>query len=176
MNASAANQLRNARPPGLFALAGSYGQDLRGWLAGIAAGYGIAAALMLGGLLAVFGAIAVGAIAMFHFIELRYGTNIAFAALGGGLLVLSLLLFLAGWLVLKRHAPPLPRPRKQARAAKQMLMGSTISRAVTALRQNEAARPDATTQILLGAAAVVAMGWLAASHFGANAGRGEARR
>ncbi len=176
MNASAANQLRNARPRGLFALAGSYVGDLRGWVAGIAAGYGIAAALMLGGILAVFGAITVGAIALFHFIELRYGTNIAFAALGGGLLALALLLFLAGWLVLKRRAPPLPRPREQARAAKQMLMGSTISRAVAALRQNEAARPDATTQILLGAAAVVAMGWLAASHFGAHAGRGEARR
>ena len=92
------------------------------------------------------------------------------------MLALALLLFLAGWLVLKRHRPPLPRPREQARAAKQMLMGSTISRAVTALRQNEAARPDATTQILLGAAAIVVMGWLAASRFGANAGRGEARR
>jgi hypothetical protein len=92
------------------------------------------------------------------------------------LFALALLLFLAGWLVLKRRTPPLPRPREQARAAKQMLMGSTISRAVAALRENEVARPDATTQILLGAAAVVAMGWLAASHFGANAGRGEARR
>jgi hypothetical protein len=149
---------------------------LRGWAVGLAAGYGIAVGLMLGGLLAVFGAIAVGAMALFHFIELRYGTNIAFAALGVGLLVLALLLFLAGWLVLKRRAPPLPRPREQARAAKQMLMGSTISRAVGALRENEAARPDGTTQILLGAAAVVAMGWLAASHFGTNAGRGETRR
>jgi hypothetical protein len=176
MNVSAANQLRNARPRGLFALAGSYAGDLRGWVAGIAAGYGIAAALMLGGILAVFGAITVGAVALFHFIELRYGTNIAFAALGGGLLALALLLFVAGWLVLQRHAPPLPRPRKQARAAKQMLMGSTISRAVTALRGNEVARPDATTQILLGAAAVVAMGWLAASHIGTNTGRSEGRR
>ena len=70
---------------------------------GLAAKYGIAAALMLGSLLAVFGAITVGAVALFHFTELRYGTNVAFAALGGGLLVLAAILFVAGWLMLQRH-------------------------------------------------------------------------
>src|SRR6201994_4457655 len=107
------------RPRGISALFGSYAADLRGWATGVATGYGIAAALMLGGVLAVFGAIAVGAVALFHFIELRYGTNIAFAALGGGLLVLAAFLLLAGWLMMRRRAPPLPRPREQARAAKQ---------------------------------------------------------
>jgi hypothetical protein len=168
MSATASEQFHRRKPRGVSALFGSYAAELRGWAVRLAAGYGIAAALLLGGILAIFGAIAVGVVALFHFTELRYGTNTAFAALGGGLVVLALILFLAGWLLLKRGVPPLPRPREQARAAKQMLMGSTISRAVAGLRENEAAKPDATTQLLLGAAAIIAMGWLAASHLGSR--------
>src|SRR3569832_202325 len=155
-----ADRWHSGKPRGVFALAGSYAADLRGWAVRLAAGYGIAAALLLGGILAIFGAIAVGAIALFHFIELRYGTNIAFAALGGGLLVLAAILLLAGWGMMRRGAPPLPTPRKQVHAAKQMLVVPTISRAVSTLRANAAARPDTTTQLLLGAAAVVAVGRL----------------
>jgi hypothetical protein len=154
----------NSKPRGVSALWRSYAADLRGWAAKRAAGYGVAAALLVGGILAVFGAIAVGAMALFHFMELRYGANTAFAALGGGLLALGAILLLAGWLMIGRRAAPLPRPHRQFRAAKQMLAGSTISRAVTALRANEAARPDATTQVLLGAAAMLAAGWIVASH------------
>jgi len=175
MSVLASEKLRQAKPRGFSALLGSYGQDLRGWVVRLAAGYGIAAALMLGGILAVFGAIAVGAITLFHFLELRYGTNMAFATLGGGLLVLAAILLLAGWLMLQRHAP-LPRPERQLRAAKQMLVGTTISRAVTAVRDREAAKPDAATQVLLGAAAVAAIGWLIISHFGSASPRGQVRR
>jgi hypothetical protein len=165
-NVSATKASARGRPRGWFALWGSYAADLRGWVGRLAAGYGIAAALMVGGVLAVFAAIAVGMVALFHFIELRYGANIAFAALGSALLVLGATLLLAGWLVMKRKAAPLPRPHEQFRAARQMLLGSTISRAVTALRENEAARPDATTRILLGAAAIVAVGWIVVTHGG----------
>ena len=98
-----------------------------------------------------------------------------FAALGGGLLVLAAILSLAGWLMLRRHAP-LPRPERQFRAAKQMMMGSTIARAVTAVRDTEAAKPDATTQMLLGAAAVAAIGWLVISHLGPTEPRAQVRR
>ena len=167
---------RNGKPRGLFALAGSYVGDLRGWAVRLAAGYGIAAALMLGGFLAIFGALAVGAVALFRFLELQYGTEIAFAALGGGLLGLAAMLLLAGWLMMRRGAPPLPRPREQARAAKQMLIAPTISRAVATLRANEAARPDVATQLLLGAAAALAIGWLAMSHLGPSPREGEIRR
>jgi|SRR5579862_6649210 len=169
------NAPTTTRPHGISTLFGSYVADLRGWVVKLATGYGIAAALMLGGLLAVFGAIAVGAVALFHFIELRYGTNIAFAALGGGLFVLAVILLLAGWLMLQQRAP-VPRPERQFRAARQMLVGSTISRAVTAMRDTEAARPDATTQVLLGAAAVVAVGWLVFHHVGSPASRVQVRR
>jgi len=176
MSVTASEKFDNAKPRGFSALLGSYGRDLRGWAADRAAGYGVAAALLLGGILAVFGAVAVGAMALFHFIELRYGTNIAFASLGGGLLALAAILLLSGWLMLQRRAAPLPRPERQFRAAKQMMMGSTISRAVTAMRDVEAAKPDAATQVLLGAAAVAAIGWLVFHHVGPTAPRAEGRR
>jgi len=175
MRVTASEKSGNARPRGVSALVGSYGRDLRTWAASRATGYGIAAALLLGGILAVFGAIAVGAIALFHFLELRYGPNTAFATLGGGLLALAAILLLAGWLMLQRHVP-VPRPERQLRAAKQMLVGTTISRAVTALHDAEGTRPDATTQVLLGAAAVAAIGWLVFHHVRPPASRVQVRR
>src|ERR1700761_6151494 len=110
MSVSATNISAKAKPRGLFALWRSYAADLRGWVGQRAAGYGIAIALMVGGVLAVFAAVAVGATALFHFIELRDGANVAFAVLGGGLLALGLILLLTGWLMIKRRAAPLPRP------------------------------------------------------------------
>jgi hypothetical protein len=176
MNARVTEKLPGSKPRGFSALWRSYAADLREWAAGLAAGYGVAAALLLGGVLAVFGAIAVGGMAFFHFIELRYGANLAFAALGGGLLALGAILLLAGWLMMKRQAAPLPRPHQQFRAAKNMLVGSTISRGLATLRESEAARPDAMTQVLLGAAAVLAAGWIVTTRLGSTAPRGQARR
>lgn len=176
MNVAATEKLPGGKPRGLSTLWRSYAADLRGWVVRLAAGYGVAAALMLAGILAVFAAAAVGATALFHFLELRYGPNTAFAALGGGLLVLAAILLLSGWLMIRRRAAPLPRPQRQLRAARQMLVGSTISRTVAALRENEAARPDATTRILLGAAAILAAGWIVATRFGSTASGHQGRR
>jgi hypothetical protein len=155
-------------PRGLSALWRSYAADLKAWAARLAASYGIAAALLVGGMLAVFGGIAVGAIALFHFIELRYGTNTAFAALGGGFLALGAILLLAGLLTIGRKAAPLPQPRRQFRAAKNMLVGSTVARTMATLHTSEAAKPDAMTQVLLGAAAILAAAWIVATHLGSN--------
>jgi hypothetical protein len=171
MKAPAADTLRRGKPRGFSALLRSYGRDVKGWAARLAAGYGIAAALLIGGLLAVFGAIAVGAIALFHFIALRYGIDIAFAVLGGGLLALGVILLLAGVALMKRRTAPLPRPHRQLRAARQMLVVPTIARAVAALSRSDAAKPDATTQVLLGAAAMLAVGWIVVSRFGSTTQR-----
>lgn len=164
------------KPRGLSALLRSYAADLKGWAVQLAAGYGIAAALLLGGILAIFGAIAVGAIALFHFIALNYGTEIAFAVLGGGLLLIGVILLLAGWTMAGRRPAPLPRPHEQFRAARQMLVGPTISRAVAALVRNDAAKPDATTQILIGTAAILAVGWIVATHLGSSPPASQVRR
>jgi hypothetical protein len=103
--------------------------------------------------------------------ELRYGANTAFASLGGGLLALGAILLLAGWLMLRRRAAPLPRPHRQFRAAKNMLVGSTVARAVTTLHSSKAARPDAMTQLLLGTAAILAAGWIVTTHLGSSKAR-----
>jgi hypothetical protein len=176
MTVAADDRIRKGKPRGFSSLFGSYAADVKGWVVKLAAGYGIAAALMVGGVLAVFGAITVGVVALFSFLEQRYGANIAFAAVGGGLLVLAVILLLAGWVMMKRRIAPVPRPRQQLRAARQMVVGSTISRAVGGLRENDAARPDLTTQILLGAAAVVAAGWIVASRFGSGRSGPQVRR
>jgi hypothetical protein len=177
MNVPATEKLHGGKLRGFSALWRSYAADLKAWAARLAAGYGVAAALLVGGILAVFGAMAVGGMALFHFIEFRYGTNTAFAALSGGLLALGAILLLAGWIMLRRRAAPLPRPHRQFRAAKQMLAGSTLSRAaVAAFRGNEATKPDATTQILLGAAAILAAGWIVATRLGSTAPGNKVRR
>jgi hypothetical protein len=168
MSVPAIEKWPKGKPRGISALWRSYAADLRGWAASLAAGYGIAAALLVGGILAVFGAITIAAIALFHFFELRYGAIIAFAALGGGLLALGAILLLAGWLMIGRKAPPLPRPDRQFRAARNMLVGPVIARTVATLHTSEAARPDAMTQVLLGAAAVLAAGWIVTTHLGSG--------
>ncbi len=179
MYVPATGPAREGKPRTVSALFGSYGRDLRGWVVRLAAGYGIAAALMLVGVLAVFAAIVVGFIALYHFIALRYGAYIGFAVIGGGLLLLGIILLLIGWAMTRRKAAPLPRPRRQLRAARQLLLGTTIARAVGALQRSdaretakeaakEAAKPDATTQILLGTAALLAVGWIAATHLGSK--------
>jgi hypothetical protein len=157
-----------SKPRSFGALWRSYAADLKGWAAGLAAGYGIAAALLLGGILAVFGAITVGAIALFHFIALKYGTDIGFAVLGGGLLLLGVILLLVGLGLMKRRVAPLPRPHRQVRAAGRMLAFPTVSRAVGALSRSDAAKPDATTQVLIGAAAILAVGWIVLTRLGST--------
>ena len=168
MDVSLGETSRNRRPRGVSSLVGSYVADLKGWAAGLAAGYGIAAALMFGGVLAVFGAITVGFIALFHFVELRYGATIGFAVIGGGLLLLGIILLLSGYAVTRRKTAPLPRPHRQLRAARQMLTVPTISRAAAALYRSDAAKPDTTTQILIGAAALLAVGWIASTRLGST--------
>jgi hypothetical protein len=171
-----AEKLHGDEQRGFSALGRSYASDLKAWAGQCAAGYGVAAAFLVGGVLALFGAIAVGGMALFHFIEIHYGSNTAFAALGGGLLALGVILLLAGWLWMSRKVAPLPRPHRQFRAAKNMLLGSTISRTVARLYENEAAKPDAMTQVLLGAAAVLAASWIVTSRLGSSKQAGKVRR
>ena len=176
MNVSPSEKSRNIRPRGVSALVRSYAADLRGWAVELAAGYGIAAALMFGGILAVFGAITVGFIALFHFVELRYGAYVGFAAIGGGLLALGIILLLIGYAMTRRKTAPVPRPHRQLRAARQMLMVPTISRAAAALYRSDAAKPDTTTQILIGAAALLAVGWIASTRLGSTDRASQVRR
>ena len=140
----------------LSALLRSYAADLRGWAMRLAAGYGVALALLAGGVLALFAAIAVGITAIFHFLERLYGLEVAYGSIGGGLLALAITLFLAGWLMLRRKATPLPQPRRQLHAAKQILVEPAARRVV-------GVRP--VTRVLVGAAATLLVGSILGSRF-----------
>ena len=136
-----------------FMLLRSYAADWRRWAGGLATRYGIAIALLVGGVLALF-----------DFLERTYGIEIAYAAIGGGLFVLAIVLFLIGWMMLRRKARPLPRPRRQVEAAKQMLVGPAAWRGIGA----NAAQTDPVTALLFGAAATLLVGWMVASRFQAS--------
>jgi hypothetical protein len=137
----------------------SYVADLRRWAARLAAGYAAAAAMLAGGVLALFAAAAVGVTALFHLIERHYGSDVAYASIGGGLFVLAIVLLLAGWAMLRRRAPPLPRPRRQAQVARRVIAGRTQA----SFSRTEAVKADPVTQVLIGAAATMLAGWLLAS-------------
>ena len=145
----------------ISALLRSYVADLRGWATKLAAGYAVAVAILVGGVLALFAAIAVGVSALFHVIERHYGADIACGSIGGGLCVLAIALFLIGWAMLRRRMPPLPRPHRQVEAAKRRLVGPAAlsavgwSRAVTG-------KADPTTRLLIAAAATMLVGWIVA--------------
>jgi len=151
------------RREAVSALLRSYAGDLRGWASRLAAGYVVAASMLLGGILALFAAIAVGITALFRFLERHYGMEIAYAAIGGGLLVLALLLLLIGWLMLRRRPSPLPRPRRQVQAAKQALVSPAVSGAIRRLNAAKAVSADPMTRVLAGAAVALLVGWVAAT-------------
>jgi len=140
----------------------SYGSDLRGWAGGITARYGIAVALCLAGTASLISSGAVGFAALFRWLAIIYGPNEAYAIVGGLLAFLGLLSFLIAVLLFKQSLPPLPRPHGHARQFGR----SVAARAVLIPSSGRSPlRADATTEILAGAAAVLLIGWLAASRF-----------
>ena len=145
----------------------SWAGDLKGWTTGIIIRYAVAVALLLAAAAGLVGAISVGIAALFHWIEIKYGLNIAYAAVAGLLVVLALLGAGLGILLLKGKLPPIPRPkRQQAKTAGRSL----AARAMLATTSNKGLlKTDAATEIMIGLAAACLVGWLAASRLGGRA-------
>ncbi len=141
----------------------SYVADLRRWMAGIAVGYAIGVAVVVGGVLMVLAGVAVGVIALFHFIVLRLGPELAYAIVGGGFLVLGLVLLFVGISVMRRSLPSPPSPRRQADAARQAIIRPAAMRMAAGLGVVESVRADFATQVMAGAAATLLLGWIVAS-------------
>jgi hypothetical protein len=146
----------------------SYFSDLRGWAAGLSTRYIVAVAIALGGILAIFAACAIGITALFNLIQSLYGTDGAYAVVGGGLLFIGLILLLLAWTMLRAQIPPVPRPHRQVRSARRMMVGSSALRAVSGLREaglREAGgeRADPAIQVLMAAATTLLIGWIVAS-------------
>ena len=110
----------------------------------------------------------VGIAALFHWIEINYGLNIAYAAVAGMLVVLALLSAGIAVVLLKGKLPPIPRPKRHhSKAAGRSL----AARAMLATTSNRGLlKTDATTEIMIGLAAACLVGWLAASRLGRSGG------
>src|SRR6202000_1077355 len=77
-------------PPGpINGFLQSWAGDLKGWTTGIIIRYAVAVALLLAAAAGLVGAISVGISALFHWIEINYGLNTAYAAVAGLLVVLA---------------------------------------------------------------------------------------
>ena len=144
------------------ALLRSYVADLRRWMAGIAVGYAIGVALVAGGVLMVLAGVAVGVAALFDFIELRLGPELAYAIVGGGFAALGLFLLLAGTAVIRRRLPSPPPPRRQAYAARQVIIRPAAKRIAAGLDTMGSVRADLATQLMAGAAATLLLAWIVA--------------
>jgi hypothetical protein len=141
----------------------SYVADLRSWTAGIAVGYAIGVTLVVGGVLTVLAGVAVGVIALFHFIELRLGPELAYAITGGGFLVLGLVLLLAGMAVTRRRLPSPPSARRQADAVRQVIIRPAAMRLAAGVDAVDSVRADLATRVMAGAAATLLLAWIVAS-------------
>ena len=141
----------------------SYVADLREWARNIATQYTVAVVILVIGALLVLVALGFGIGAMFNFIDARYGANIAFASVGGFFLVVGVAAVLTGLSLLKRQIPPLPRPDRQIEGLKRSLALPAAMRLLTNGRNAGRLAKDPITGILVGAAALVAIGWIVAS-------------
>src|ERR1700747_1099330 len=128
----------------------SYVADLRSWMAGIAVGYAIGVAFVVGGALTVLAGGAVGVIALFHFIELRLGLELACAIVGAGFLALGLVLLLTGMAVMRRRLPSPPSARRQADAARQVIIRPAAMRLAAGVDAVDSVRADLATRVMAG--------------------------
>jgi len=145
----------------------SYFSDLRGWAAGLSTRYIVAMAIALGGILALFAAGAVGVTALFHLIESWYGTDAAYASIGGGLFFVGIVLLVLAWVMFSGRIPSLPRPHRQIRSAKrmarQMMMQSSAVGAMKRIGEVNGARTGPTMPVLIATGATLLVGWIVGS-------------
>jgi hypothetical protein len=151
----------SSRQSGTSALR-SYIDDLERWLSGIRKRYVVALAILLVGAAGALTATGFGVAALFRLIELRYGPDIALAALGGLFAVVGVIGIVVGILLLRRQIPSVPRPHRQIEQLKRTTFVSTLQ--LLSDRTN-AVRNAPAGKALIGAAAVLAIGLMAKSSF-----------
>src|SRR5262249_1697638 len=136
----------------------SYVGKVGRWARSITRQYALGVGILVAGVLFLLVAAGFGAAAIFHLLTLRYGVNIAFAVVGGFFLILGLIGLISGMGLMKR-ALPLPRPSSGLDALKR----TAVLHLVTKTNQVKQRARDHSTPLLLGAACVVAFGWLVGS-------------
>src|SRR5262249_53270579 len=132
----------------------SYRNEVSSWGGRIARRYVVALAISVGGGLFVLVAAGFGVAAVFHFLALHYGVNIAFLVLGGFFLIVGLIALIAGRTLTKRPLPPVPKPYKQAQQLNRAV-------AVDFLIRRDLLRQRVRKHFLVSAAGAAAVGWIA---------------
>lgn len=153
----------NTRPSSLSLIFRSYVADLRQWLGRLVTGYALACNFMLVGAVSLLVAIGIAVAAAFHAIEVHYGIWIAYAAIGGVFLLLGILGLVAGRVLLARPAPAVPRPGRQADMLKHAIAVPVAARLIATTRTGAGGSVDPTTRALAAGAAIMLVGWFAAS-------------
>jgi|GEM_PF-6636211 len=143
----------------------SYLAELRRWIGQVMTGYALACAFMLVGAVSLLIAIGIVVAAGVHALEVRYDIWIAYAVVGGAFLLLGLLGLALGRAILARPAPAVPRPARQADMLKRAIAVPVAARLIATSRSARGTSLDATTQALAAGAAVLLIGWFAASRF-----------
>ncbi|MBR1160867.1 phage holin family protein [Bradyrhizobium elkanii] len=153
----------NTRPSSLSLIFRSYLADLRQWLGRLVTGYALACGVMLVGAVSLLVAIGIGVAAAFHALEVHYGIWIAFAATGGVFLLLGIVGLIVGRVLLARPAPAVPRPSRQADMLKRAIAVPVAARLIASNRTGAGGSADPTTRALAAGAAIMLVGWFAAS-------------
>jgi hypothetical protein len=154
--------LGQSAPPGLVGgFLQSYGRELRGWASRITVRYAIAVVLLLSGGAGIVAAIGVGIAALFHWLEIKYGSTVAYEAVIGVLALLGVLSALIGVVLLKIALPPVPRPHRHGRAAGRSV-AAKAGLALSAPRES-LVKADPVTEMMIGLAAACLVGWLVSS-------------
>lgn len=143
----------------------AYGREVRAWSTGLLTRYVMAVSLLLAALAGLIGAIAVGLGALFHFLEIKYGTWIAYGSIGGLLIVLTMVAAALGIAKLKQEMPAPPNPRQHAKAASRIAAAEGMG-ALAGSSRSLAARP--VVPAALGLASVGLLGWLIASRLNSS--------
>jgi len=167
-------QATSTQPSSLGPILRSYVADLRTWIGRLLTGYALACGLMLAGAIFIFIAIGFGVGAGFHFIEVRYGLGVAYGTVGGAFLMLGLAGLLAGRLLVKRPAPALPRPHRQADMIKRSIVAPVAARLMFSSRTGPGTDPVMRAAAV--GAAVILLGWIAASRFRREPGTDQNQR
>ena len=143
----------------------AYGREVRAWSTGLLARYVMAVSLLLAALAGLIGAISVGLGALFHFLEMKYGTWIAYESIGGLLIGLTIVAAALGIAKLRQEMPAPPNPQRHARAASRIAVAEGMG-ALAGSGRTLAARPVLPAAI--GLASVGLLGWLIASRRNAS--------
>jgi hypothetical protein len=137
---------------------------LRGWIGGLTLRYAIAIVLLLSAGASIIAAFGVAISALFHWLEVNYGANEAYAIVIGLLVFLGLVCALIAVMLMRRALPPIPRPGRQAKAVGRSVAADALLAA--SVPRKALVKADPLTEVMIGLAAACLVGWLVSSRMG----------